>query len=142
MRSLSLLLVISLGFAGCSIFQEEERTELSIAQGLWSRAEISDYSYQLTVVCFCDDGRFNVTVQDGALASVEPLDGQESTTLAEKTIPDLFNVIVEAVSGNASVVDVDYHGAFGYPNSIYIDYIEEAVDDEIRYEIDEFERLN
>lgn len=54
------------------------------------------------------------------------------------TIEDLFVLIQDAIDQNAQVI-VAYEETFGVPTSIYIDYVENKMEDDIHIEITNFE---
>jgi hypothetical protein len=49
------------------------------------------------------------------------------------TVEGLFDYIQAAIDKKAHAVNVVYDAELGYPTSIEVDYIERAVDDEIRF---------
>ena len=127
---------------GCSIFSSSDRSQLTDAQALWARAEIADYNYLLSVACECLGGRYDVEVRNQTVVTATPLDGQPDGSLGEKTVDDLFSIIVDAIARNAVELDVTYDGGLGYPLSISIDYDRNVIDDEIFYTVEDFERVN
>ena len=58
---------------------------------------------------------------------------------AYKTIDELFDVIKDARTRSAYKLEVEYDDSKGFPVSIDIDYIKDAVDDEIFYSISEYQ---
>lgn len=54
------------------------------------------------------------------------------------TIDELFGVI-ENTREKADELDVEYNQQLGYPEFIAIDYMKEAIDDEVSYKVDNFE---
>ena len=55
-----------------------------------------------------------------------------------QTIHGLFDIIQDAIDGNANQIDVTFDTTYGYPSSIYIDYDPMLVDEEYSVEIDAF----
>ena len=55
------------------------------------------------------------------------------------TIEDLFDRIQEAIDSHAALLRVTYNRDLGYPENIYIDQIENAVDEEVTYTVSNFQ---
>jgi hypothetical protein len=47
------------------------------------------------------------------------------------TVDDLFGVVFDAIDGGADELKTEYERQFGYPVLIDIDYIRNAIDDEL-----------
>ena len=115
----------------------------------WESQHITHYRFHLSIICFCgfsDRMPLTIEVKDGQLISILDRQGQSMTEFLatfEKysTIEKLFNVLDSALNGGADKVTVDYNIDYGYPQSINIDYIKDAIDDEMAFEISEFEIL-
>lgn len=110
---------------------------LAAARARW-RAEGSEaYSYEISRSCFCVFGgrRVMVTVRNGAVSSAEYLDSGNSVETAlltfVPTVPDLFDLIEQALEAPTAYFFASYDPTFGYPDRIEIDYSASAVDDEI-----------
>jgi hypothetical protein len=54
------------------------------------------------------------------------------------TIDELFDII-DSARQKADKLIVEYNQKTGYPEYIEIDYIKEAIDDEVTYRVDSFE---
>lgn len=121
---------------------------------LWQKQNVENYSFEFSKLCYCG-GLFNpatVVVKADTIHSVldpqtgEPLrDPQTNELVLQKypksfqTIDELFEVI-ENARENADKLNVEYDEKLGYPVLIEIDYIKEAIDDEVTYKIDNFQR--
>ncbi|HEX9892689.1 MAG TPA: DUF6174 domain-containing protein, partial [Gemmatimonadales bacterium] len=53
-------------------------------------------------------------------------------------VPGLFDLIEEAIHAPAAGLAVRYNPAYGYPESIQIDWVAGVVDDEVSYHITDF----
>jgi hypothetical protein len=53
-------------------------------------------------------------------------------------VPGLFDIINEAITAKAAAISVRYNDHLGYPESIAIDRVAGAVDDEVSYRISGF----
>jgi hypothetical protein len=106
---------------------------------VWNARSNGDYSYLVDRYCFCiPSGRFRIDVVDYEIQSVVYAESGEAIDSGEweyiHTIEQMFELIAEAEARRASKVDVEYSRR-GYPKTIDIDWIEEAADDEIYYQV-------
>ena len=133
--------------AGCSLLPAS--TELEQNRALWEAQSAENYDFQLSIWCFCPFGGqmpLAIEVRDGEPVSIAAADGSDVTPNRESysqvdTIEELFGVVEEAQSGGADEIKVEYDPEYGYPVSIDIDYIQEAVDDEVSYQVANLEFL-
>jgi hypothetical protein len=114
------------------------QTELAENRAKWSSLNIDDYSYQLHRTCFClgDIRRpVEITVVDGEISAMNYADNgkpvPENETINRLSVPDLFNVIEDAIDRNAERIDVEYDPATGIPKQIFIDYDAMIADEEL-----------
>jgi hypothetical protein len=104
----------------------------TVAYDQWQSVGPSSYRFTVAVQCFCPVAKpVEVTVRDGEVVSLKP-EPPEFWSDAMVPIPELFQ-LVGSLRGSADVVDVSYDGALGYPTTIAVDRITEAVDDEVAY---------
>lgn len=150
----SFLLLLILPFISCSLFtNENDGYEQSLEQ--WKESKSSDYEFEFIVGCFCHaytpariivqaDTVYKVLdpgTEDSLMVQVGESDSQYAGYIypeAYKTIDELFDVIITARKENASKIDVKYNSTNGYPESISIDYLKNAVDDEIGYSVSNY----
>lgn len=127
-------------------------SELKTNQGKWEQAAISHYSYQLNVSCFCafmDQMPVTIEVKDGEVISmtkpdgtaIQPGDPLYDTVSPYATIDRLYSALEADTSGRADEVTVTYDQTYFYPSIIYIDFIKNAMDDELHLEVGNFEVL-
>ncbi|MBV6622343.1 MAG: hypothetical protein KI793_05190 [Rivularia sp. (in: Bacteria)] len=156
-------LLFSIGFSLPAISQAPEQIEESQLNGnvkslrleirklrfnrrLWRKQKITNYRYTLTNSCFCVPearGPVIIEVRNGKTVSVT------SEATGEKvnpdffqnfdTIPELFNVIRDAINRRADRLDVEYDAKFGYPTNISIDYKFQLADEELFLSVTNFE---
>jgi len=115
----------------------------------WESQNITHYRFNLAISCFCafsDKMPLTIEIQDGQVVSMVDNQGQPVTDFKEtfdqyNSIEKLFATLDSAENGGADKVTVTYNAEFGYPESVYIDYIEMAADDEIGFTVSEFESL-
>ena len=115
------------------------------AHAKWEQANIKNYEYHLRVLCFCPP---NVTfpviikVQNGVNLSVEYAQEPKEVTndffKPLDTIDKLFDIVQKSIDDEVDSLVVEYDATYGYPKSITIDRIEQAIDDEIAYFVEVF----
>lgn len=134
-----LALLIFVSVAGCELFgggDSRELDELSRQRRIWQNYNSGTYSFVLTRGCFCAyAGEFQLFVVENEIVHiVPPWDDLEGVPREDwdifPTIDGLFDVIQEAYSGDADRISVDY-SEHGYPATTDIDYIKNAIDDEL-----------
>lgn len=151
----TLLFLISIFiFSSCnSIVDNEKENDFKTSRNLWQEQKIESYSFEFSKLCYCG-GLFNpatIIVEADTIHAVldpetaEPLrDPQTQELVLTKypesflTIDELFEVI-ENAREKADKLNVEYDQNLGYPIHIEIDYIKEAVDDEVTYKVNNFE---
>ena len=121
---------------------------LAAHQSRWSDQGKDSYRYELRIGCFCPPEVTDavlVFVRDGITDSVLYI---ESGRPAEDryfercdTVDKLFLLIQDAIDREADKIEVTYDEDLGIPTRIYIDFVEQAVDDEISYDIARFQIL-
>lgn len=115
----------------------------------WNDANINHYRMQLSVSCFCpfrDINPITVEVKDGQIVSMIGVNGAEildtdpvyESLSQYATIDALFTWLGDALA-NADKVEVSYDVVYGFPTTVAVDYITEAIDDEIWIEVSNFE---
>jgi hypothetical protein len=142
-----LLFVFFLAVAGCtsSTGPTDEATALALSRARWFNYGFTDYQFTIARGCEClpeMTGPVLVEVRGGVVAerryiSGTSVDPQYSDLFT--AVPGLFDLIDEALRRDAAGLAVRYNAAFGYPESIQIDWVAGAVDDEVSYHITDFE---
>lgn len=124
--------------------------DLEGARQKWEAAGISHYRFNLDMVCFCafrENMPLIIEVQDGEVISMQYENGSEIDPASleffqrYETIEKVFAELEKAVGGEADKVTVSYDGTYGFPEQIDIDFVEEAIDDELSMTIFGFEVL-
>jgi hypothetical protein len=125
------------------------RPDLERSRAQWQAAGISHYRFQLNVMCFCPFGQqmpLTVEVLDGQVVSMIYKDGtpvpesERPAFTAYATIDDLFASTEDALQ-RADQIDVKYDAVYGFPAEVKIDFIKNAMDDELALSASEFEVL-
>ncbi|MCG2589503.1 DUF6174 domain-containing protein [Rhodohalobacter sulfatireducens] len=120
---------------------------------LWKEQSVENYSFEFSKFCYCG-GLFNpsiIVVKTDTIHAVldpetgEPLRDPQTDELvfpmyseSFRTINELFDII-ENARQKADKLIVEYNKKTGYPEYIEIDFIKEAIDDEVTYRVDKFE---
>lgn len=151
---LSILLSVFFLISSCdSITDGRKKDDFRENRTLWQEQGIENYSFEFSKLCYCG-GLFNpatIVVKADTIHSVldpetgEPLRDPQTGELvllnyqnSFHTIDDLFDVI-ENAREKADELDIEYNQEFGYPEYISIDYIKEAIDDEVSYRVENFQ---
>jgi hypothetical protein len=133
--------------AGCGLItgNDEEESALRRAELRWSRSAVQDYQVVVQNLCFCGYIRpVRITVRFGAVVSrVDAETGEPVPAYGHnvRDIAGLFDLIREAMAQDAYRLDVTYDPEYGFPTLIDIDYIQHAVDDELRVKTSEFQPM-
>lgn len=117
----------------------------------WNESGVSHYRFQLVVGCFCpfsDINPLTIEVKDNQVLSMMGANGVEildtdplyPMLMNYATVDNLFTWTTDVLA-NADEVKVTYDATYGFPDNISVDYIEEAIDDEIGVRISNFEVL-
>ena len=128
--------------SACKDATSPELTVLSAAESRWRTNVPSNRSYtmQQRVACFCPAGGdyFTVVIVGGVIASAtNSATGTDAPTWLVarfKTVPQLFEEIRKASATRGTLVAVAYDSTLGYPTTVSLDPIREAIDDEVAYE--------
>jgi len=144
-----ILLMLAFILAACSA---GATTEFDKNLAKWNEANISHYRYSLFIGCFCafrDQMPLTIEVKGGEVVSMIRPDGttvnstDPSYDIFESyaTIDRVFLKLEADQTGDADEVAVTYDPTYGFPANVAVDYIKEAVDDEISYQVSNFEML-
>lgn len=147
-----ILAAAALLVAGCEVFgipigsppARPAEAALAGARARWAEAAIDDYQFTIQTICFCQQsvvGPFRVTVVDGVTTDIVNLEGgavdADTRRAVPLTVDALFAKVAEALDRADSLV-VAYDDVFGFPTSIDIDWIVNAIDDETTFEVTDF----
>ena len=123
---------------------DDDEEALRSAQVRWNSARVQDYSVVVQHLCFCGYVRpVRITVRAGAVvSSVDAETGEPAPSYATvRDVAGLFTLIRKAIDDGADKLEVTYDAQLGYPTFINIDYITNAVDDELQVRTSEFQQL-
>ena len=133
------LLLLALILAACTA---GGGTELSRNQSKWQDANIAHYRFELNVGCFCafrSQMPVTVEVQNGKIDSIVTPDGNVMAPddpnyeyiARYATVDRLFSELESDPIRDAAELTVTYDSSYGIPSEIFIDFIKDAVDDEL-----------
>ncbi len=143
-HSSPLLLIMAMAsvvIAGCLGPDGESRygdlpARTANAERRWAQSSIENYQFRYSRSCYCPMVvNALVTVTGDSIVSVtDSLSGQPVDPIPPtvyRIVPGWFAFVREAMDRRAAVIEVEYDQALGYPRRIYIDYVQEMVDDEL-----------
>ncbi len=139
--------LLALTHMGCTDVLGPEQDELALARARWAVTNADDYSFEFRRACFCapDFVRpVRIEVQDGTVTSAVYVDTEETIPpplTSVPTIDDLFDEIQAAMDGMAFSIIAEYDADMGYPTSVSIDHIENAIDDEMAFTVSSLQLL-
>jgi hypothetical protein len=142
-----LLITLTVVLAGCSLGAQ---STFSRNLERWQASGVTHYRFSLFVGCFCAfSQRMPLTVEvngnrvvsmtyaDGISISPGEQDFEYFSRFA--TIDRIFTELQSVLAGEADEVSVTYNAEFGFPEQINIDYIKQALDDELSLSVSNFE---
>jgi Family of unknown function (DUF6174) len=112
-------------------YPNHEIDSAAAALDTWLASGIEDYSFHIEVRCFCPGDSTTIVVSDGVP------DRPSGLGPAFSTIPSLIAEVERAEREATGDVEVRW-GPYGVPEVVSIDWIENAIDDEISWTISEF----
>lgn len=126
-----MILVLLIGAGLLWQFRAPDRLALAQNRAKWASQSDASYAFDLDILCFCPFREpFHIEVRNGAATA----DNQ----IRVNTMDDVFQIVQDAIE-HADSFNVVYDSTFGYPTVIGIDYIRQAVDDEVGYRIYNFQ---
>jgi hypothetical protein len=144
-------LVLALLLSGCGILGLEDDQDRALdllerSRSRWSDRAPGRYGFVLERFCFCPleaIGPVQVIVEHGVVISrtyVESgLPVPEQWRPLFPAMEGVFAVVRDALVRDADKVEVSYDGQLGYPLIASIDYVRNAVDDELELRVRSFE---
>ncbi len=141
-------IILALTGSGCDEPSGPDRgSEYVEAVRRWQAAEPPRYSYTIQVSCFCgfeEPGPVRVVVRQGVTESATYVQSGNPVSSAfydrYLTVEKLFGVIQSALRG-ADRVRAQYDPANGVPRSVSVDWLVNAADDEVAFEVTTFARV-
>ena len=143
-----LVLLLAVGACSSPTGPSDQAQALALSRARWFNSGIADYQFTIARLCECvpeSVGPVVVEVREGLVverkyASGVSVDPQYDDLFT--AVPGLFELIDEAIRRDAAGLAVRYNPAYGYPESIQIDWVAGTVDDEVSYRITDFTLLS
>jgi len=139
---LALLLLTTAAAPGCG------PSEIADHQSHWNALSPASYTYSFQWGCFCATdfvAPVDITVTAGVISAVKNHESGAALPPARftdyRTIPGLFDFLHEAERRNAARITVTWDPALSYPTSAFIDYVKNAVDDEMTFKASDLTAL-
>ncbi|MGB7875337.1 MAG: DUF6174 domain-containing protein [Anaerolineales bacterium] len=143
----TLLFVLVLTLSACgggSAFQQNQEK--------WESQNIDHYRFTVAVSCFCPFANVEVTyeVQNGQVVSQSvqaspdnPVDEAQVSDFYQpyNTIEKVFDYVSGAIN-DADETTIGYDPTYGFPTNITVDWIKQAIDDEMYLTLSNFEPLS
>ena len=141
--TLFFILVLTLSACGGSAFQQNQKN--------WEGQNINHYRFTVAVSCFCPFANVEVTyeVLNGQVVnqSVQsspdnPVDEALVSDFYQSynTIEKIFDYVGGAIN-DADETTIEYDPTYGFPTDISVDWIKQAVDDEMYLTLSNFKVL-
>ncbi|MBW3571095.1 MAG: hypothetical protein KY467_08315 [Gemmatimonadetes bacterium] len=122
---------------------EGKRMELEDARRLWQAQGIDDYRMTVRLTGAWFGGAAVIRVRDGVPVSVQPVNAGQGVTAetfaSYDTVEELFAIVERAVAEGAHRLDAEYHARLGLPVNVFVDPIQNAIDEEHGFVVEVFE---
>ena len=142
--SLALLALLS----GCGILgigEDGERERLARSMRTWSENQPERYHFVLERLCLCPlevVSAVEIGVGNGVVVSRRYVQtGQPVSARYVELFPSMegvFDLLEDALDREAGRIDVRYDSRYGFPFDATIDYVLNAVDDELSFRVRAF----
>lgn len=124
--------------------RSHEPDELSINKAKWDSKNISDYEFTLRINCFCTQERVGphlIKVLNDEIVSVNNLPYDPGKTGELVTIDQLFTFVETSIESDPYRKTIEYNSSYGYPQTVFFDFSEQMADEELGYEVTDFQVL-
>ncbi len=134
------LIIVSLVMLGCKDkITSPDYSSIKNPRERWKAYGFAKYTIEQQRLCFCPF-RGNIVllkIYEDNIVAAKHTDNEDDVNQNEiqiyKTVDELFDFIETLKDGNADSLIVQYDSTYGYPTNIYVDFIKNAVDDELCY---------
>ena len=113
--------------------------DLAVHQAQWQSKGITSYTFTITRQCFCPSDVLDVVVVDGVATKVT-VDGKAPDAFQVNGVPLTIQALFALVVAQPETagMTVEWDQTFGYPSSVQVDPIANAIDDEFGYSVTNF----
>ena len=145
-RIITLFLILVLTISACgggSVFQQNQKK--------WEGQNINHYRFTVAVSCFCPFANVEVTyeVLNGQVVNQSVQSSPDNPVdevlvndfyQSYNTIEKIFDYVGGAIN-DADETTIEYDPTYGFPTDISVDWIKQAVDDEMYLTLSNFKAL-
>ena len=132
-------IILSFLFITCNNPPNSDLIEWQRNKTKWEKINLSAYFFNFRASCYCIDEwvkEVTITVTADTISSVVFIDNQQPPTQIKPnqwhTVDKLFD-IAKSVLDEAYTFELEFDSKLGYPTLIAVDWLEDAVDDEVTY---------
>jgi hypothetical protein len=122
---------------------DTSRQEFNAARQKWQAAGIHDYSFTFFQSCFCLERQaIRIVVKDDRVQSANNVRaGVKAEQVGQPlTMTEIFQQIEEGYAKPADHIPLSLNPQYGYPEEVFMDYVEMMAVEELRYSISNFTR--
>jgi hypothetical protein len=145
-KTISLFFALVLILSACGSGSEFQKN-----QDKWEAQDINHYRFTVAVSCFCPFANVEVTyevlngqvVEQSVQSSPDnPVDEVQVSDFYQSynTIEKVFDYVSGAIK-DADETTIEYDPDYGFPTTVSVDWIKEAIDDEMYLTLSNFEAL-
>jgi hypothetical protein len=123
--------------------QGTDSTQLALARARWAALDILDYDVTMSLQCFCPLGvstMVDLKVRDGVITKgVRPAGSDINDDIVIerfRTVEGLFDFVADAIEREAHSIAAIYHPEYGYPESVFVDFVSNIADEENGFTIE------
>ncbi len=135
--------LMALAWAGCGLTEPgRSLDQFNGAKRIWDRQNPADYAVTIERLCFCQNaGPVRVVVVNRlvlsrtVVATQQPLPANLSEAYPD--VPGLFAIVRDGYV-RADAINVSFDQQYGFPTDATIDYIKNAIDDELGLKVTNF----
>ena len=143
LKSIFLFVLVSASLLS-SCARKTQATAISPEHARWMKSRVSDYRYEFQPRCYCIQakrGPYTVVVKKNEIVSVngQPYDPENMGRLF--TIDGLFEMIESQRKRKPVLEEIEYDPQYGFPSSLYFDFVENIKDEEYGWYVSKFERI-
>lgn len=125
--------LLALGASGCG---DDDADEAEAYLKVWRSRGPASYTYVVNHVCFCSEVEpVRVVVEERAATRATGVDTGTPREDRRRTMTELFEEILQIIGREPDEFSAEYHPELGYPLEARVDYIWNAVDDELSIEV-------
>ena len=117
---------------------EDVAAELTAQRAIWKQAGVDTYEFTMSYYVFSGlYGDYRISVVDGETVSLVREDGSELDSRLSEELPGTIDALFDRLERSASADNfvAEYDSELGYPRSVLVDHMVNAVDDELEVRV-------